>query len=316
MAELIICLLMWALVIVLVLFRRARKERSVLYAAVTIAITMMLNDDDLYFVVDHWFGHRDIVHLISAITLMVGVHFLAKGISRASNQRWIAGWPARIALWAAIAITVIAFFLVPHQGETTESFMREYGQYPAATVYSSTQYVYLAYVFTALSATGIHTIRTRPLLREKVAGALLVLGSACTIGLSIVVVCMNISQLMYGLPGSQPWRPAYYALQIGTFAFLTFGLGIAPIARWIAESRRTKEVLRYFLLVSPLWERAVAERPSPKLERKVHRPEERLHRRIVEVRDAAMDQHNGFTLTEADRALLSEAERQLVAGTR
>lgn len=316
MAELIVCSLMWALVLVLVIFRRARKERSVLYAAITIAVTMMLNDDDLYFIVDDWFGHRDIVHLISAITLMVGVHFLAQGISRAGVQRWMSGWPARIALWVAIVITIVAFFLIPHAGETTESFMREYGQYPAATVYSSTQYVYLTYVFSALFATGIHAIRTRSLTREKIAGALLVLGSVCTIALSVVVIGMNISQLMFGLAGSQPWRPVYYALQVGTFAFLTFGLGIAPIARWITEHRRTQAIENSFAQVTPLWEQAVAKRPSPKLGRKVNSPEERLHRRIVEVRDAAMDAHNDFTLTDADKKLLADAERQLVAGSR
>lgn len=316
MVDLVISSLMWALVIVLVVFRRARKERSVLYAAITIAITMMLNHDDLYFIVDSWFGHRDVVHLISAITLMVGVHFLAQGISRAGSQRWLAGWPARIALWVAIAVTTVAFFLVPHLGQTTESFMREYGQNPAATVYSSTQYVYLIYVFTALFATGLHAIRTRPLAREKVAGVLLVLGSTCTIALSVVVIGMNVSQLMYGLAGSQPWRPAYYMLQVGTFAFLTLGLAIAPIARWVTENRRTNGIVKSFVQITPLWERAIKQRPSLKLEKPYHSPEDRLHRRIVEVRDAAMDRQNDFTLTDADRELLSLAERQLATGTR
>lgn len=316
MAELVVCSLMWALVLVLIVFRRARKERSVLYAAITIAVTMMLNDDNLYFIVDSWLGHSDVVHLLSAISLMVGVHFLAKGISRAGAQRWMSGWPALIALWIAIAVTVIAFFLVPHAGETTESFMREYGQYPAATVYSSTQYVYLTYVFSALFVTGLNAVRTRGLGREKLAGFLLMLGSTCTIGLSAVVIGMNLSQLMYGLDGSQPWRPAYYVLQVATFAFLTLGLAIAPIARWVADNRRSRGVVECLLKITPLWEKAISERPAPKLERKSLHPEERLHRRVVEVRDAAMDAHNDFSLTEADKQLLAEAERQLVAGTR
>lgn len=315
MVELIVSALMWALVIVLLVFRRASKERSVLYAAITIALTMMLNNDDLYFVVDAWFGGSDLVHLLSAISLMVGVHFLAKGISRAGAQRWSAGWPARIALWTAIAVTSVAFFLVPHKLVTSESFMREYGQYPAATVYSSTQYLYLLFVFTALSATAIHTIRTRPLGRERLAGVLLLVGSACTIALSFVVIGMNIAQLLGGLEAVQPWRPAYYALQVGTFAFLTFGLGVAPIARWVAERKRERSIVLYLVRVTPLWSRAIAERPSPKLQREFSDPALRLHRRIVEVRDAAMDQHNDFTLTKADRALLAEAERQLLAGT-
>lgn len=316
MVQLIISSLMWALVLVLIVFRRARKERSVLYAAVTIAITMMLNDDDLYFVVDGWFGGRDIVHLLSAISLMVGVHFLAQGISRAGVQRWMTGWTARIVLWAAITVTIISFVLVPHLGKTTESFMREYGQYPAATVYSTTQYVYLSLVFTSLAATALQAVRTRPLLRERVAGVLLFLGSSCTVGLSIVVFGMNVSQLSGGLLAAQPWRPTYYALQVGTFAFLTFGLGVAPIARWMSEHRRARNVLRILDELTPLWEEAASRRPAPKLEQRDASPEDRLHRRIVEVRDAAMDRNADFTLTAEDRALLDEAERQLVAGIR
>jgi len=314
MVELIVSALMWALVLVLIVFRRARKERSVLYAALTIAVTMMLNNDPLYFLIDGWIGGRDLAHLLSAITLMVGVHFLAQGISRAGVHRYLRGRPAIAVLWAAIVVTTVAFFLVPHRGETTDSFMRVYGDHPAAAVYSSTQYVYFVIVFGALLLTAIATIREGKLAREKVAGALLATGSVCTMALSLTVIGMNTAQLIGGLDAAEPWRPAYYGLQIGTFLFLTVGLALAPIARWIGQSRRERHVQRYLDRITPLWQEATQARASLHLETGEGDANHRLHRRIVEIRDAAMDGRNDFDLTADDRRLLAEAEDRLVAG--
>jgi hypothetical protein len=315
MVELIVSALMWALVVVLILFRRARRERSVLYAAVTIAVTMMLNDDHLYFIVDGWFGGRDIVHLISALTLMIGVYYLSQGISRASAQQYLSGWRARIALCAALISTTVAFLLVPHRGGTTESFMRVYGDHPAAAVYSSTQYIYFLFVFSSLAAFAVGTIRRGRLAREKVAGALLLVGSLCTLALSITVIGMDIAQLIGGLSAAEPWRPWYYGLQVVTFAFLTAGLATAPIVRWVRQSRREREVQRHLTRLAPLWQKAVVARPSPRLDGEAADNEDRLHRRIVEIRDAAMDGQNDFELDDEDRRILAQAEEHLLAGT-
>lgn len=314
MAELIVSALMWALVVTLVVFRRARRERSVLYAALTIAVTMMLNNDDLYVVVDGWFGGRDLVHLLSAITLMIGVHYLAQGISRVGVHRSFGGRPARIALLAAIVVTTVSFLLVPHRGETTESFMAVYGGYPAAAVYSSTQYVYFLFVFAALSLAALSAMRRTRLRREKVAGALLLAGSFCVLALSVTVIGMDAAQLIGGLEAARAWRPAYYAFQVLTFAFLVAGLAAAPIARWAVESRRARDLRRFIDQLTPLWNRAVRARPAPGLEPERTDPDHRLHRRIIEIRDAAMDRRNDFVLSDDDRALLRAAEERLLAG--
>ncbi|MEX0153926.1 DUF6545 domain-containing protein [Microbacterium sp. LMI1-1-1.1] len=314
MVELVVSALMWTLVGVLVVFRRARKERSVLYAAVTIAVTMMLNDDDLYFVVDGWFGARDVVHLISAITLMFGVHYLAKGISRAGAQPSLGGWPARAALTAAILVTTVAFVLVPHEGGTTASFMRVYGDHPAAAVYSSTQYVYFIYVFTALARASAATLRSAVLRRERVAAVLLITGSLCVLLLSLNVLVMNVAQLAGGLSAAEPWRPTYYLFQVLTFAFLAGGLAVAPIGRWVTEVRRSREIRSFVDRLAPLWSEAVSARPAPGVEPARADPELRLHRRIIEIRDAAMDGRNDFALDDDQRELLRTAEERLLAG--
>lgn len=315
MVELIVSALIWTLVIILVLFRRARKERSVLMAATTIAIAMMLNDDDLYRIVDGWFGHRDIVHMLSAVLLMVGVYYLAQGISRTGNK-YLTGTAPKVILWAAIAITAVSFFLVPHMGETTDSFMRVYGEHLSAVVYSSTQYVYLLYVFSALSVTAINIVRHAPVAREKVAAVFMLLGCLSTLALSVNSIGMWITGWLGGLEAAEPWRPTYYLFQALLFLFMVLGLGIAPIARWVGQSRRERALERELNRLEDLWHDAIEARPAPDLDAGHTDAEHRLHRRIIEIRDAAMDGRNDFTLTEADRALLRDAEERLMATAR
>ena len=48
MIQTLVATLMWALVASLLIFRRKRTDRSVTYAALTIAIAMTLNVDGIY----------------------------------------------------------------------------------------------------------------------------------------------------------------------------------------------------------------------------------------------------------------------------
>jgi hypothetical protein len=315
MVELIVSALIWTLVIILVVFRRARKERSILAAATSIAVAMLLNDDDLYFIVDGWFGGRDIVHMLSAVLLMVGVYYLARGISRTGNK-YLTGTTPKIILAVAIVVTVLSFFLVPHMGETTDSFMRVYGEHLSAVVYSSTQYVYLLYVFSALSVTAINILRNARVAREKVAAVFMLLGCLSTLALSVNSIGMWVTGWLGGLEAAEPWRPTYYIFQALLFLFMLVGLGIAPIARWVGQSRRERALERELDRLEDLWRDAIEARPNPELEGGQSDAEHRLHRRIIEIRDAAMDGRNEFTLTEEDRALLRDAEERLMATSR
>ena len=55
--------LMWALVASLLVFRRKRADRSITYAAITIAIAMTLNVDAIYTAVDPLLGGTNIATL-------------------------------------------------------------------------------------------------------------------------------------------------------------------------------------------------------------------------------------------------------------
>ncbi|SDH54828.1 DUF6545 domain-containing protein [Microbacterium sp. 77mftsu3.1] len=319
MAQLIIAALMWTLVIVLVVFRRANKERSVLYAAILIALSMMMSIDPLYLVVDGWFGGGDITHLPSCLALMVGVFFLARGVARAGHMqsKWSHLALGPVTLIVACVVVSVAFFLVERGPETTVSFGAAYGTQLAAGVYSAAQYVYLGIVVSAMALTALRQLQGSTRGREKVSAWLLLAGSVAAIALCLDIVAINaagVAQNQALLSGALVF---YTPLQIVTFVFLTFGLMAAPLIRWARYARRQRVLSTNLDRIDDLWKTATVARPSiaDRIATPSSEPSTRLHRRVVEIRDAALDNRNDFHLTPEDRALLAEVEDHLMAGT-
>lgn len=315
MATLIICILMWVLVAVLVIFRRTNRERSVLYAAFAITASTMFADDVLYTFVDGLLGGRDIAHLVSSLLLMVGFYFFARAIAKAGPQPHIVA--RRATLIVALAIVTVSFFLAPHPGGSTSTtnFILTLGHTPAVAVYTWAQYGYLALVAGTMAVAAVATINGNPVRRERVASEILLLGSSLCIALSLVVIVLGFAQLYQWERVVRNAAILYYPLQVATFLFLCIGLSTAPVVRQIAQNRHAQRVELYLEKVTPLWREAVVARPSLRLERRSTPPEQRLHRRIVEIRDSAMDPRNDFTLDEEQRHLLRAAEDHLLDGS-
>lgn len=319
MPQLIIAALMWTLVIVLVVFRRASKERSILYSAILIALSMMMSIDPLYLVVDGWFGGGDITHLPSCLALMVGVFFLARGVTRVGHIQspWLSAALGPVTLVVSSIVVSVAFFLVDKKPITTTSFMSEYGTQPAAGVYSGAQYAYLAIVIAAMGITAVRHLRDAHRKRERFTAWLLIIGSVAGVWLSVNIILMDIAHVIGAEDLLDVTSLFYYPLQIVTFAFLTFGLMAGPILRWIRYARRQRVLTANLDRIDDLWKNATAARPSiaDRLATPSSEPSGRLHRRVVEIRDAALDNRNDFQLTAEDRALLREVEDHLMAGT-
>lgn len=316
MVSLIISALMWAVVIVLVLFRRGKKERSVNNAAIAIACSMAMSVDELYVVVDGWFGARDLIHLASAIALMVGLFYLARGVARAGDLdrpalQVLLGPPALI-----LACTVVsgAFFLVQRNPGTSTTFMLDYGDQVATAVYSGAQYVYLTLVLVALLNISIRQVRADNVSTRSVAGVLAV-GSVFGIALSADIVLMDITNVVGWDATLELAQAPYGLLQVATFALLCSGLAATPMVRWYRETRHRRGILAHLEAISPLWSRATSARPSiaDELGGSDESPARSLHRRLVEIQDAALDNRNGFHLTRADRELLASAEGHLTS---
>ena len=87
MIQTLVATLMWALVASLLIFRRKRTDRSVTYAALTIAIAMTLNVDGFYTVVDPLLGGTNIATLNADALLMTGLFFLGRGLMKSGEFR-------------------------------------------------------------------------------------------------------------------------------------------------------------------------------------------------------------------------------------
>jgi hypothetical protein len=87
MIQTLVATLMWALVASLLIFRRKRTDRSITYAALTIAIAMTLNVDAIYTAVDPLLGGTNIATLIADALLMTGLFFLGRGVMKSGEYR-------------------------------------------------------------------------------------------------------------------------------------------------------------------------------------------------------------------------------------
>lgn len=320
MASIIIASLLWMLVIVLFLTRRAAKERSVLYSSIAIAAAMMMSIDDLYVIVDNAFGGNDYIHLASCLLLMVGVFYFARGVTRVGliNSPGIHLALGPTALIFACFVASVGFFLTDRyvDGSST-TFMVTYGDQVGAAIYSMAQYAYLGVVLTAMAVTANRQRRAAGNARERWLAILLVVGSWIGVGLAVDVIWMDVTHLAGWNTAMGVGQTLYMPLEILTFLFLVTGLITAPIARAIRQRQREKSMRAQLDRIDTLWRNATAARPSiaHALGQRAANDESRLHRRIVEIRDAELDNTNTFTLSGSDLSMLADVEEHLIAGT-
>lgn len=320
MANILVAVLLWALVIVLLLFRRARRERSVLYSAIAIASAMTMSIDPLYLIVDGWFGAHDYIHLASCIILMVGVFYFARGVTRVGliTSAWVKMVLGPTTLIVSCFLVSTGFFLtVRHEDVSSTNFMISYGDQIGAALYSIAQYAYLGFVLSSMVVTSQRQRREAGSRREKALASLLFVGSWIGVALSIDVIMMDIAHVAGWDAVLSIGQMLYSPLQMLTFLFLVLGLTLAPTTRWVRQVRRSRTMRSHLDRVELLWRNATSARPSVAhaIERRAANDEDRLHRRIVEIRDSALDKSNSFQLTENDLNLLAELEDQLIAGT-
>jgi hypothetical protein len=109
---------------------------------------------------------------------------------------------------------------------------------------------------------------------------------------------------------------AYEPLRLLTFLLLCFGFASQPAVRTIQARSRERTTHKYVNDLAPVWARATRVRPgigpSQLLDFPVDEPDTRLHRQVVEIRDAMMDNRVSFTVNNRDKGLVERAERHLL----
>lgn len=316
MIQTLVATLMWALVASLLIFRRKRTDRSVTYAALTIAIAMTLNVDRIYTVIDPLLGGTNIATLIADALLMTGLFFLGGGVMKSGEYRprlVRAAVSAPVLLVALLAIT--ASFLFIDRGTTTTRFMSDLGAQPAAAVYSIINFSYGALVIATMLVLATRQYRHSTGI-QRLPAALLSLGSTFGVALCLAVIVMDIAHATGHLDLMHAIQPAYDPLSTFTFLSLCAGFAVQPAIRRAQNHARSRQTIAFTAQLEPLWHRATLARPglsqADPLAANSEDPEGHLHRVIVEIRDAMIDPRITFDISTDDRDLLERAESHLV----
>lgn len=307
---------MWTLLAFLLILRRGRDERSITYAALTIAVAMTLNIDPVYETVDSLVGGTNLATLVADLALMVGIFFLGRAVNRASDhQSWAVQLVLRRSTLAiAFACAIIAFFLID-RGTTTTNFMIELGDQPAAAAYSVIHFLYYGSVVAAMAVLCARQVRVNE-GAQRLPSVSLLLGSTLGVILAAVIITMDLAHAARNDELLTSASVAYGPLNLLTFFFLCLGFASQPAVR--AVERRSRERMTRVLVreLEPLWGAATTVRPgiSQNEAAAFHadEPETLLHRQVVEIRDAMIDTRVSFELSEAERELVERAELHLL----
>ncbi|MCK6065744.1 MULTISPECIES: hypothetical protein [Microbacterium] len=316
MTQLIVSALLWVLVASLLILRRGRTDRSILWSALTIAVAMTLSTDSVYRPVDLLLGGGNLVTLAADLALMVGIFFLGRAIAKATEYRprIVRLALGRTVLVVALVSAVVAFALID-RGVTTTTFMLDYGAQPAAAAYSVIQFAYDGIVLTAMAAVATRQVRLSEGV-DRLPAVSLLIGSALGLGLVAVVVAMDIAHLSGNVSLMLRLGAAYSPLVLSTFVFLCVGLASQPAIRWLRARSRARATSELVSQTAPIWQRANRVRPGMSQQNaagfSAADAETRLHRQLVEIRDAAVDPRVSFALSEAERLLVEAAEAHLL----
>ncbi|MFX1821801.1 hypothetical protein PV768_18640 [Pseudarthrobacter sp. CC4] len=312
----------WGLVLCLLPGARTRKDHCILVAAVAIATALSLNIDAIYRAGDQAIGGRNLLDLCANILMVVGIYFLSQAILRAAELN---DAPVRrdrrglLFLGVVSAGLVLAFLFIEAPVSSTR-FMLDYGDQPAAALYSAVQFVYIGVV---VSVTGYVCFRFR---RRMAASyfrvAFTLIGVGCSLALVVVVAVlgMDVAHLLGDLSTMEKLAAVYDASFVGAMVFLCAGLALPPVARRVA--RRTQLKTQAWLLdgLTSTWEKATAARRDERLAAPAEVIERddagtrRLHRMLVEIQDSLlMNPDAAKLLDEADFKALTQAEDYLAS---
>jgi hypothetical protein len=312
----LVAVLMWVLVVSLLILRRRRAERSITYAALTISVAMTLNVDAIYTTVDAALGGTNIATLLADGALMIGLFFLGRGVMKAGEYR-----PRRVRLALGLpallfALVGIAFtFLLVDRGATTTIFMSDLGAQPAAATYSMIEFTYCGIVVAAMMILAGRQYGIGNGAQRLPAG-LLLLGSTFGVALCVVVLIMDVAHVVGNLDLMDAIAAAYGPLYLLTFVFLCTGLAGQSAVGYVRDRARGARTGGLVKQLEPIWRRATLVRPglsqTDSSATSMEDPETRLHREIVEIRDAMIDPRVSFEVTGHERALLGRAEDHLL----
>jgi len=317
MQSLVLSAFCWALVAVLLIARRARRERYVLFAWITLGVQTIVNSDLVVVAVDNYLGGVGVAHLLAAGLLMLAVFFIGRGIARTGDLdipfvRFLLSWNVLV---AALSALLLSFLTLDRSPPGVAEFGNVHGDQFPMVIFDLIEYLYLGGVLVALCVISVRQVITGP-AALRAAAMLLVGGSSFGVVLSLDVLVASLARYFGWEVLWEATSSRFWYLQLGTVGLLALGMAMMPIVMWLFESARGKLTQERLHSLDELWveaTHATASVPIAEggLDGWTVDAEAILHRRIVEIRDAAIDRTNPFRLTEESRNLLLMAEGHL-----
>ena len=320
--QLIVALALWGLVGALALGTRRRSDQSILYAAVMIAVSLTLNIDAVYFAADGLLGGRNYADLAANLLLLLGVYFLSRAILRASspNRAHATARPFRIGAIVTASLMVTTFVLIDAP-TTSGTFMKDFGNQPAAAAYSLIQFTYLGIVV-ALTGTICLRFAGRMSTRARRLGFRIV-GAGCGVAVLTVlsVVGMDLAHVFGAMSLLALFAGAYNVLNMAAILLLCFGLSLPPILGWVSNRVSRRKLHAVLPDLTRIWIQVSAQHVElgdeshPHASGSVSRDVDTVvHRTLVEIRDALLlDPRARDRLTDEDFALLTATEIRIGA---
>lgn len=293
--EIIAAGLMVSLTLIVIASRGQGKDTSILWAAMLISVSMVLNINPVYLLADVWVGGRNYADLGANLLLLTGVYFLARAIHRAAQPASYGRKSSYDVLakggLACAATSAAILFILIDAPVTSTSFMRDYGGQWAAGLYSASQYLYIGAVmapagwtcvrFRKAWATGIYTA----------AFALVGLGCLCAVLLVVDVLVLDALHVLGMVKALSALSGIYAVMNSATFVFLCTGMALPPASRKVTAIYETARASSVLEGLEPVWGQAIAGNAGLTLDLGVvqKRPDRRrreLHRMIVEIQDS------------------------------
>lgn len=322
MIQAIAASVIWGLVLCLLPGARTRKDHSILVAAVAIATALSLNVDPIYIAGDQALGGRNLLDLSANILMVVGIYFLSQAILRAAeiNDAPVRRGRRGLLILGVVSVGLVLAFLRVEAPVSSTRFMLDYGDQPAAAVYSAIQFVYIGVV---VGVTGYVCFRFRRRMATsyfRVAFALIGIGCSLALVVVFAVLGMDVAHLLGKQSTMEQLAAVYDTSFVGAMVFLCAGLALPPVARRIVRRAQLRTQAGLLEDLTSTWEKATATRKDGRLAAPAaaiqpgDRETRRLHRMLVEIEDALlMDPATAKLLDEADFQTLSRTEDYLAS---
>jgi len=303
------------LIAVFILRWHSQADRSTIYLGMAAGFGLLLNIDSVYLIADGWLGGVNLGDLLANTAIIVGVSSFARGVAKAADG---SSSIARVVLGPYVLVGVVvisaaAFSMIKTTGSSTR-FMFDYGDQPAAAVYSGVQHLYFGLVTLAMAVVCIGQLaNVRGFMRTST--IVLLIGSLGQTLTCIAVIVMDVSHVA----GNESLlRLGQYVYDYGnslSIVLIAAGLVMLPSARFFNSRRTNAQIARLVEELSPAWSRALEARSSGPTVEPSGDQESVLHRQLVEIRDAQASLGGEYELSPAEVSQLETAEAFLLGGS-